>query len=121
VKPESWPGDYIDESFETSRNMREWTENDVGQVHSLTLNRPHVLNGLCKVMGMSLTTEWYSSDRTSDRWTVTPADAPSFTGTMREVGIYVLGYACGWRGQRARARGRLRTMEQTLAKMREEL
>lgn len=86
--------------------IRDMIEDDVRHVPSLALDRPRVLNAICKVMGIHLTTHLTTSHYTrgEDSWTATPRDAPAFTGTLTQVVAYVRGYAAAWLSGRDRQR-----------------
>lgn len=86
----------------TEQPIRDMTEDDIRNIESLALDRPPVLNAVCKAMGIRLVTSRYT--RGEDSWTVTPFDGPAFTGTMVQVIAYVRGYAVAWRGGRSRIR-----------------
>lgn len=61
-------------------------------LENLDLANAAVVTGVARAIGLSLTTSWYASDRTNDRWVVTSPAAPDFGGTYDEIVAFVRGY-----------------------------
>lgn len=113
---------YPDDRFESPSNEDSvFFESDVRSIDTLALNRPFVLSAVCRVMGLHLSTEWFTSGKTKDLWTVSGSKWPSFTGQMHEVIIFVKGYASAWIAGRHKMREQLQEISTVLQKHTESL
>lgn len=109
----------IDPKDDIDYPIREFTEDDLRNSQTLALTRPRVLNAVCKVMNIYLTTRFYSQK--VDMWTATLPGGGIFTGSLEQMAIYIHGYARAWSTERSKARLLLSNLEKTIKELKENM